>query len=104
MSLVSAQALRDFVASAYAAVGVSGLEADTIAELQVKADLRGSEGHGVFRLPQYIRRIKAGAVNVKPRIRIERERAGTATAIGFVDNNMSRPPQGARWLALPTAR
>jgi len=86
MSLVSAQALRDFVASAYAAVGVSGLEADTIAELQVKADLRGSEGHGVFRLPQYIRRIKAGAVNVKPRIRIERERAGTALVDG--DNGM----------------
>src|SRR6267154_542807 len=29
---------------------------------------------------------------------------GTATAIGLVDSSMSIPPQGAMWLALPTAR
>ena len=86
MSLVSAQALCDFVARAYVAVGISEPEARSIAALQVEADLRGSEGHGVFRLPQYIRRIKAGAVNVKPAIRIERERAGTALVDG--DNGM----------------
>ena len=86
MSLISAEALRDFVARAYVAVGISEPEARSIAALQVEADLRGSEGHGVFRLPQYIRRIKAGAVNVKPRIRIERERAGTALVDG--DNGM----------------
>jgi hypothetical protein len=30
--------------------------------------------------------------------------AGTATAIGLVDSSMSSPPQGGRWLALPTAK
>jgi hypothetical protein len=29
---------------------------------------------------------------------------GTATAIGLVDSSMSSPPQGGRWLALPTAK
>ena len=48
-------------------------EAKSIAELMTRADLTGADGHGVFRLPQYIRRIKGGAVNVKPKIRIERE-------------------------------
>ena len=28
---------------------------------------------------------------------------GTATAIGLVLSNMSMPPQGGKWLALPTA-
>src|SRR6266481_2371887 len=30
--------------------------------------------------------------------------AGIAAAIGLVDSSMSRPPQGGRWLALPTAK
>jgi LDH2 family malate/lactate/ureidoglycolate dehydrogenase len=51
-----------------------------------RADLQGSEGHGVFRLPQYIRRIRGGAVNVNPRIRVEREAAGMALVDG--DNGM----------------
>ncbi len=52
----------------------------------MQADVNGSEGHGVFRLPQYIRRIKGGAVNVKPNIRVEREMAGMALIHG--DNGM----------------
>ena len=31
-----------------------------------EADLQGSDGHGVTRLPQYARRIKAGGFNVRP--------------------------------------
>jgi len=30
--------------------------------------------------------------------------AGIAAAIGLVESSMSRPPQGGRWLALPTAK
>ncbi len=78
--------LRAFIAAAFEAVQVSRAEAQTIAELMTQADLNGSEGHGVFRLPQYIRRIKGGAVNVKPDIRVERELAGMALING--DNGM----------------
>src|SRR5262245_60386233 len=52
----------------------------------VRADRQGSEGHGAFRLPQYIRRIKGGAVNITPRIRTTREAAGMALVDG--DNGM----------------
>ena len=51
-----------------------------------RADVNGADGHGVFRLPQYIRRIKGGAVNIKPTIRVERETAGMALVDG--DNGM----------------
>jgi LDH2 family malate/lactate/ureidoglycolate dehydrogenase len=51
-----------------------------------RADVNGADGHGVFRLPQYIRRIKGGAVNIKATIRVEREAAGMALVDG--DNGM----------------
>lgn len=83
---VPAHRLEAFIARAFEAVGISAPEARTIAELMTRADLQGAEGHGVFRLPQYIRRIRGGAVNVKPRIRVEREAAGMALVDG--DNGM----------------
>ena len=83
---VSPQKLEDFIARAFEAVGISKPEAQTIAGLMVRADVQGSEGHGIFRLPQYIRRIQGGAVNVKPDIRVVREAAGMALVDG--DNGM----------------
>ena len=83
---VPAQKLEAFIARALEAVGISKPEAQAIAELMVRADVQGSEGHGIFRLPQYIRRIKGGAVNVKPDIRVVREAAGMALVDG--DNGM----------------
>ncbi|MBI4206921.1 MAG: Ldh family oxidoreductase [Betaproteobacteria bacterium] len=83
---VSIPQLEAFIERAFEAVGISKSEAGIIAELMVRADVQGSEGHGVFRLPQYIRRIKGGAVNVKPNIRLAREAAGMALVDG--DNGM----------------
>ena len=83
---ISATALQAFIARAFEAVGVSTTEAKVIAELMTRADVNGADGHGVFRLPQYIRRIKGGAVNIKPTIRVEREAAGMALVDG--DNGM----------------
>jgi LDH2 family malate/lactate/ureidoglycolate dehydrogenase len=84
--LVGAAKLEAFIASAFEAAGVPPSDAKIIAELMTRADVNGSEGHGVFRLPQYIRRIKGGAVNVKPNIRLERELAGMGLVDG--DNGM----------------
>ena len=83
---IKARELEAFIARAFEAVDVPPADARLIAELMVRADVNGSEGHGVFRLPQYIRRIKGGAVNVRPHIRIEREAAGMALVNG--DNGM----------------
>ena len=83
---IPAAQLEAFIARAFEAVGISAAESTIIATLMTRADLQGSEGHGVFRLPQYIRRIRGGAVSVKPRIRVEREAAGMALVDG--DNGM----------------
>jgi len=83
---VKARRLEDFTARAFQAVGISAPDSKSIAQLMVRADVQGSEGHGVFRLPQYIRRIKGGAVNIRPKIRVVREAAGMALVDG--DNGM----------------
>ena len=51
-----------------------------------EADLRGSDTHGVIRLPIYLRRIRAGGVNAKPNIRVVSDRPSAALIDG--DNAM----------------
>ena len=71
---VPATQLQAFIERACCKVGIPVEDAAAIGELMARADVNGSEGHGIFRLPQYIRRIKAGAVNVRPNIRIVAKR------------------------------
>jgi L-2-hydroxycarboxylate dehydrogenase (NAD+) len=54
--------------------------------LMTQADLQGSDGHGVIRLAPYVKRIKGGGINLRPKIRIIEERAATAVLDG--DNAM----------------
>jgi L-2-hydroxycarboxylate dehydrogenase (NAD+) len=61
-------------------------DARTVAALMADADLQGSDGHGVMRLPQYMRRIRGGAVNLTPSITVVKERAAMALVDG--DNGM----------------
>lgn len=81
-----AASLHRFIADTFERVGCSGADAQTIAELVTQADLQGSDGHGIFRLPHYVRRIQAGGVNPRGRPRIEREKKATALVHG--DNAM----------------
>ena len=83
---VAFDALRDFIARAFVKADMPEVDAATAASLMARADLQGSDGHGVIRLPQYLRRIRAGGINLHPKIRIERERAGMALIDG--DNAM----------------
>ena len=83
---VSADRLRQFIGQAFRAVGMPEVDAHLVAALMVEADLYGADGHGAFRLPQYVRRIRAGGVKLKPEIRVVSERAGMALVDG--DNAM----------------
>jgi len=78
--------LRYFIASAFETVGMPAGDARTVAGLMAEADLQGSDGHGVIRLPQYLKRIRAGGINLHPDIRVVSERAGMALLNG--DNAM----------------
>ncbi len=83
---VSAAALKAYINRAFTAVGIPAADAAVLGELITEADLRGSDTHGVFRMPQYCKRIKAGGVNARPDIRVAQERPSTAIIEG--DNAM----------------
>jgi len=70
-------------------LGLPEADALTVATLMAEADLQGSDGHGVTRLPQYARRIKAGGFNVRPNIRVVREQAATRLFLWRIDENPS---------------
>lgn len=70
---VSAEALRRFVASVLAKVGMPPAGAATVAEVLVWANLRGVDTHGVTRLPRYVNLIEAGDMNPRPSIRVSKE-------------------------------
>ncbi|MDQ6640311.1 MAG: Ldh family oxidoreductase [Pseudomonadota bacterium] len=83
---VRPEALRQFIARAFVAAGMPDPDASTVAALMTEADLQGSDGHGVIRLAPYLKRIKAGGINLRPDIRVVEERAATALVDG--DNGM----------------
>jgi LDH2 family malate/lactate/ureidoglycolate dehydrogenase len=75
---VSFADLKDFCCRAYVETGVPAAEAETIAHLLVRSDLRGVESHGVTRLPIYILRLQKGYVRKECKITAVRDRGPTA--------------------------
>src|SRR5258705_8572560 len=82
----AAAAVESFIGAVLTAVGLPAADAAKVAQLMTEADLTGADAHGVFRLPQYVRRIRAGGVNTRPRIMVEKTAAATALVDG--DNGM----------------
>jgi len=65
---------------------VPGGDAKKIAELMLEADLIGADAHGVFRLPQYVQRLKLGSTKATPNITVKKTAPATALVDG--DNGM----------------
>ena len=86
MERASFETLREFAAAAFVRVGLPEADARTVGDLMAEAECQGSEGHGIMRLPHYVRRIRAGGVNPTPDIRVAEERAAMALVDG--DNGM----------------
>src|SRR6516164_2386512 len=72
---VPAARLGAFVARAFVAAGLPDADAQTVARYMVEADLRGSDTHGVIRLPLYVRRLRAGGIKAAPNIQVISESA-----------------------------
>ncbi len=85
-SRVPGARLAAFIARSLAAAGLQQADAEIVAGLMTEADLRGSDTHGVIRLPLYVRRIRAGGINPKPDIRAVSDRPSAALIDG--DNGM----------------
>ncbi len=78
--------LEKFTTGVLSKAGLLGSDASQVAKMMITADLRGVDGHGIFRLPQYVRRIRAGGINVRPNIHLVEDQISTALVDG--DNGM----------------
>jgi L-2-hydroxycarboxylate dehydrogenase (NAD+) len=83
---VPSGAITSLIAEAFVAAGLPEADAARCAQLMTEADLTGADGHGVLRLPQYVRRLKAGGFNAHPNISVSK--SGPATALVNGDNGM----------------
>ena len=82
MKHLSTTKAETFIAQALHANQVPLADAKLVAQLMIQSDLVGADGHGIFRLPAYIKRIRAGGINLNPHIQIEREQGATALING----------------------
>lgn len=99
---VEAGRLESFAAGVLAAAGLEHDEAGVVARYLVEANLRGVDGHGVMRLTQYADSIRAGGINLRPRVRVTRR---GATGIVDADGGYGfRPAQEAMEVAVELAR
>jgi len=80
--------LERFVADVLTALDVLPDHAKTTARRLLEADLRGRSGHGLIRLPQYVPRIEAGGINLRPDIGLLRETPVSALIDG--DNGLGQ--------------
>ena len=74
-----AASIKAFLTDVLCACGLPEADAATVAWGMVEADLTGSDAHGVFRLAGYVRQLRRGVFNPRPRITVI-ERSG-ATAL-----------------------
>ncbi len=81
---VDPTALRDFAAAVMTAAGLLPEDAAIVADSLVYADGRDLSSHGVARLTIYVRRLEAGLVNPRPRMRFVLEDG--ATSLLHADN------------------
>ena len=83
---ISESHLKGYIKNVLLTVGLPENDSDIVAGLMSDADMIGSDAHGVFRLPQYVKRLIAGGINKIPNIVIEKEKNSMAVING--DNGM----------------
>jgi LDH2 family malate/lactate/ureidoglycolate dehydrogenase len=83
---VPAGRLAGFATAVFQSLGVPESDARTVANLMVEADALGYDTHGLFRLRQYVNRLRAGGFNPVARPSVVQETAATAVIDG--DNGL----------------
>jgi L-2-hydroxycarboxylate dehydrogenase (NAD+) len=78
----SSDVLIGFATDALGAVGVPAAAAATTAARLVEAEARGRTGHGLIRLPSYVRRIQAGGLDPRAEVTLHHETPVTALVDG----------------------
>lgn len=78
--------LKDFMTQVFQATGLPDGDAEGLARAMADGDLLGKDSHGCIRVPMYVGRIKGGAINKIPNIRVEKQTPAMAIVNG--DNGM----------------
>ena len=78
---IPAGAVGGLISDAMVVMGLSPEDVAKVAQLMLEADLTGADAHGVFRLPQYVDRLKRGSTKARPNVTVNR----TAPATALVD-------------------
>ena len=79
---VDPQALRHFCRAALVAAGATAQDAQVVADVLVRTDLRGVHSHGVQQLPIHVRNLRDGGTSSPTRCSIVRETPVTAVVDG----------------------
>jgi ureidoglycolate dehydrogenase (NAD+) len=75
--VVGHEELGRFIGDVLVAAGARAQDAATVADGLVWANLRGVDGHGVSRLPRYLKIIERGEIDPKAKPRLTHDRAAT---------------------------
>ncbi len=76
--VVAPDMLRSFTSQLFQKTGVSAPDADAVADVLVRTDLRGIFSHGTRLAPNYLNHLLDGHMNPRPQPRVERETAAMA--------------------------
>src|SRR4029079_12669828 len=79
--LIGKAELTAFVAAIFQAVGLSKEHAAEWARMLVWANLRGTDSHGIIRIPRYIDLINAKSINAAPNIQVQRKPGSAAVVL-----------------------
>ena len=81
-NLTSPLNLENFIREVFESIGFSEEHAKQCSDVLLLSDLRGIDSHGCARLSGYVRLVKAGRANPKPKLKIIREKFSNFTVDG----------------------
>jgi LDH2 family malate/lactate/ureidoglycolate dehydrogenase len=82
LSTIAPDALERWSQALLEASGLNAADAETVAVSLVHANRRGTDSHGVARLPTYAQRLRDGYMNRDPHPKVEREHGAVALVDG----------------------
>jgi LDH2 family malate/lactate/ureidoglycolate dehydrogenase len=74
--------LYEFTQNLFSKTGCSQTDSVTIADVLIRAELRGIPSHGLLRIPDYIMLFESGRINTTPGLKIVHETPSTAVVNG----------------------
>jgi len=67
---LSAEQAKNFISAVFHGLNMPKVDADLAADMMVRSDLVGADGHGIFRLQQYAKRITENGINLHPQMKL----------------------------------